>query len=99
MKTTATRWWLVGLMAVLFLQGCGGSEHYGEVLAQKETTPISDILADPAAYSGKTVRVSGKISTECPAGCWFELGDGPAVLYVDIGGQERTAIRMAVEPR
>jgi hypothetical protein len=41
-----------------------------------EVTRIADILADPDAYLGKTVRVEGGILDVCPRkGCWMELGE------------------------
>ena len=65
-------------------QGCGGSETYGEAISETEMTAVSDILTNPADYDGRTVRVEGKIATECPSGCWFELQDGAALIYVDL---------------
>ena len=45
---------------------------------------ISDILTNPKGYDGKDVIVKGKISRECPSGCWFNLQDGNAVIYIDL---------------
>ena len=45
---------------------------------------IGDILQDPKGFGGKTVVVEGKISSECPSGCWFTLKDGNAVIYIDL---------------
>lgn len=40
---------------------------------------IDDLLADPRAYEGKTVRVEGMVTDVCPKrGCWMDLaGSGP----------------------
>lgn len=51
---------------------------------QGESVKIQDIIQNVAAFSGKNVAIEGKIETECPAGCWFIVGDGSASLYIDI---------------
>lgn len=76
---------VVMILASLALGGCGGTEQYGEKLTLTEVTTVSDILANPAAYQGRTVRIEGEIARECPTGCWFDLKDGSATIYVDIG--------------
>lgn len=52
---------------------------YGAGVKLAESTAMADILKDPAAYQGKTVRIEGMISDVCPKrGCWMELaGDVP----------------------
>jgi hypothetical protein len=45
---------------------------------------IADILVNPKEYDGKNVIVKGKISRECPSGCWFNLQEGNAVIYIDL---------------
>lgn len=78
---------LAAALGAMALQGCSSSEQYGKAVTEGTVTAISDILAEPAAYEGRAVRVRGEIITECPSGCWFELGDGPAVVYVDIASE------------
>ncbi len=52
------------------------AESYGDGVKLTETTPIANILADPDAYIGKTVRVEGGVLDVCPKkGCWIEIGD------------------------
>ncbi len=47
---------------------------YGDGVDLADTTPIGDIVADPEAWAGKTVRVEGKVTGVCPKkGCWMEL--------------------------
>ena len=76
---------LIGLLLAFALAlGCGKTETYGEAIMETEVTAVSDILGSPAAYDGETVRIEGKIATECPSGCWFELQDDGAIIYVDI---------------
>jgi hypothetical protein len=52
--------------------------------AAVNTTRVGDILQDPKVFDGKTVVVEGKISRECPSGCWFTLKDGNAEIYIDL---------------
>ena len=51
---------------------------YGAGVKLAAATPMADILKDPNAYAGKTVRVEGLIAEVCPKrGCWMELaGEG-----------------------
>lgn len=75
-------------LTALVLGGCSrGPEQYGEKLTVTEITPVSDILANPGAFAGRTVRIEGEIARECPTGCWFDVRDGGATIYVDIGPQ------------
>jgi len=52
---------------------------YGAGVTIDDKVSIDDLLADPAAYDGKTVRVEGMVTDVCPKrGCWMDLaGDGP----------------------
>lgn len=72
------------LALALLAQSCGSVETYGEAVTLKTKTAVSDILQNPAMYDGKTVRVEGKIANECPSGCWFELRESTAIIYVDL---------------
>jgi hypothetical protein len=39
-------------------------------------TPIADILATPADWEGKTVRVEGDVTSVCTfKGCWMDVAD------------------------
>jgi hypothetical protein len=49
-------------------------QSFGAGVTLAETASIDAILADPAAFKGKTVRVEGMILDVCPKrGCWMEL--------------------------
>jgi hypothetical protein len=51
-------------------------QNYGEPLklTEAETIDVEKLLADPASFEGKTVRVRGKVSGVCAAkGCWLEM--------------------------
>jgi hypothetical protein len=49
-------------------------ESFGAGVSLKDTTPIDRIIARPAEFEGKTVRVEGTISAVCTEmGCWMAL--------------------------
>ena len=64
------------------------AENISSAVTPVKTEPpvvkIADILVNPKEYDGKNVIVKGKISRECPSGCWFNLQDGNAVIYIDL---------------
>jgi hypothetical protein len=48
----------------------------GAPLTLKESVPVGKIAAEPAAYTGKTVQVKGKVTEVCQMmGCWMSLAD------------------------
>ncbi len=108
------------LLGVLSLAGCDRgprseaatapsqavkTQSFGAGVSVAETTPIDKILAEPAAYNGKTVRVEGMVVDVCPKrGCWFEMAgeaagqklkfkvtDGEMVFPIDSKGMYASA--------
>ena len=78
---------VVFIMLSIFVaaaSGCGHHETYGERISNRNITALGNILAHPKDYDGKTVTIKGKITLECNTGCWFNLKDGDAVIYVDL---------------
>jgi hypothetical protein len=49
-----------------------------------------DIIQKSSEYVGKDVVLEGKIVQECGAGCWFNLKDSTAVIYVDLAPSNLT---------
>jgi hypothetical protein len=48
--------------------------RYGKPLTVKETTTVSDILANPGQYDGKRVKVEGAVVDVCKMrGCWIKI--------------------------
>ncbi len=69
-----------------------GAETFGAAPTVKEVTPIPELLAKPADFQGKTVRVEGIVTGVCTMmGCWMALAPtdapkGQAILIkVDDG--------------
>ena len=76
---------LILLVSVWILSGCGSKPGiYGKAITETKTTAVSEISASPANFSGKDVRLEGKIVQECPAGGWFMLKDNTGVIFVDL---------------
>jgi len=61
-----------------------GSAGVAPVKIEPPVVKIGDILTNPKEYDGKNVIVKGKITRECPSGCWFNLQEGNAVIYIDL---------------
>ncbi len=60
---------------------------YGSGVTLSETTAVAAILDQPAAFTGKEVRVAGEVKEVCEmAGCWMELkaGEGERSLKVKV---------------
>lgn len=71
---------LMRLSLTLLLAACavlyGAEKRLGKPLALTSQTPIKEILAEPARYTGKPVQVKGKITEVCEMmGCWTNLTD------------------------
>ena len=69
-----------------------GAETFGTAPTVRDATPIAELLAKPADFQGKTVRVEGVVTGVCTMmGCWMALAPadapkGPAILIkVDDG--------------
>lgn len=51
---------------------------YGEPmkLSDSAAVPVSTVLANPATYEGKYVRLAGSVTKVCQSkGCWLEMAD------------------------
>jgi hypothetical protein len=52
-----------------------GETVYGKGVSSRETMPVSELLAHPDTYVGKTVRVQGLAVGVCEhRGCWINIG-------------------------
>lgn len=76
-------------------------EKFGTGVSLTDTTPIAALVANPAAFDGKTVRVEGTVQAVCQEmGCWMALAatDGAAgtPLFVKV---EEGVIRLPVRAK
>lgn len=60
----------------------GEPTKFGKPVPSAQPVKLADLLASPASYVDKPIRVEGKISAVCPhAGCWIDVaGSGPDVV-------------------
>jgi hypothetical protein len=80
------------LLIISMSVATSGAETFGTAPTLSEVTPIAQVLAKPADFEGKTVRVEGVVTGVCTMmGCWMALAPidapkGPTVLIkVDDG--------------
>lgn len=76
----------------------------GKEISLKETTKVSDVLAKPSDFVGKTVLIQGKVLDVCTErGCWMKVSsdkkkeniiikvkDGEMVFPLDAKGKDVT---------
>jgi len=84
MHRTTSLWLLALSLTTVGIVGCGEVEQYGNAVEEDATADIGAILSTPASFDSMMVTVEGDIVTECPSGCWFELGEEGRAIYVDI---------------
>ncbi|NOT02658.1 MAG: DUF4920 domain-containing protein [Phycisphaerales bacterium] len=75
------------LFLFLGIIGCAPKyAQFGEPMAaeQSATVAVADVLADPQAYDGKHIRLTGVVDSVCAAkGCWIRIappGGGDTVF-------------------
>jgi hypothetical protein len=87
----------------------------GSGVTLDRATPIADVIAGPATFAGRTVRVEGVVTAVCEhMGCWMTLapagaaGDPPAtlrlkvedgVIVFPVSARGRTAVAQGVVAR
>ena len=87
----------------------------GSGVSLETATPIADVIASPANFAGRTVRVEGVVTAVCEhMGCWMTLapagaaGDRPptlrlkvedGVIVFPVSARGRTAVAQGVLTR
>ncbi len=77
---------IVLLGSIMVFTGCGGRKVTGTpAAADTPAVTLSEILVNPAAYSGKTVVLVGQISSVCASQCDFTYNEKSqsVVIYMD----------------
>ena len=68
------RFIVVSLFFLMLIPSVTFSKTFGQGVTLPEETAISSIIDNPAAYVGKTVKVSGLVVDVCSTrGCWIYL--------------------------
>lgn len=63
-------------VSVVAAAGAEKGTKYGEGVKLATSVKVADLLATPADYIGKTVRVDGIVRGVCQAmGCWIQIAD------------------------
>lgn len=64
---------------------------FGQPVSAGDTTQLSTIVADPAKFSGKTVKTEGVVKAVCQsAGCWMEIEP----VGAEAGAARRAHVKM-----
>jgi hypothetical protein len=75
MKRTTTA--LLAVLLLLPLTLLADAGKFGAPLGDSPKVALADLVKDPAAFSGKTVKTEGTVSSVCQEkGCWMILKSG-----------------------
>ena len=56
---------------------------FGAGFTVEAVTPAATLLADPASFESRTVRVEGRVADVCQkAGCWMVIAEGDQTMRV-----------------
>jgi hypothetical protein len=62
-------------------------KKFGSEITEKSSTPLNDLMKEPAKFSAKTVRTEGVVSAVCQSsGCWMELKDTAGQAHIKMSG-------------
>ncbi|MHC5209775.1 MAG: DUF4920 domain-containing protein [Planctomycetota bacterium] len=60
-----------------------GWEVYGADIGSGTTVSLAELLTEPLAHDGKTVRLQETVTETCQSkGCWMTLGSGESLVRV-----------------
>jgi hypothetical protein len=66
---------LILVFLVAFI-GTVNDEKLGTGVSLKDVTPIADVVKNPEAYVGKTIRIDGTATAVCQhMGCWMAVSE------------------------
>lgn len=83
MKRIAPALPLLLLLPLSLVATSGKAGKFGAPLGDSPKVALSDLVKDPAAWSGKTVRTEGVVAAVCQgSGCWMTLKSGDASVRV-----------------
>ena len=72
------------LLTLVLMAGCTtAKQSFGNPIPSFEQKSVKDLFSTAIPQS-MVVMVEGRITTECPAGCWFYLDDGTGSVYVTL---------------
>lgn len=73
-------------MFLLLLLSFDGPTVYGAGVKQEtQSVTIETLMANPAAYLDKVVKVEGTVQEVCPkAGCWMDISSGTSKVRIKV---------------
>jgi hypothetical protein len=75
------------LLLSLPLTVLAGAEKFGAPLSGAPVVALQDLVANPDAWAGRTVRTEGPVSAVCSQkGCWMTLKAGEKIVRVTFKG-------------
>ncbi len=84
MKLNTTHITVLSTMIIILAASCqSGDTAYGGDITLEQVTPLTALYAEPTAFSGQEVLVSGQVTEVCQEkGCWLALdaGNGEALI-------------------
>jgi hypothetical protein len=64
-----------------------GSKTFGAPIGQGELTSLASLAAEPARFSGKTIKTEGTVTAVCQhMGCWMEIGTDDKLAHIKMAG-------------
>ena len=61
------------IVFILFASCYKTEKQYGKEISNNEIVTIENILKNSDKHNNKTVKIKGKIVSECTTGCWFYI--------------------------
>jgi hypothetical protein len=76
---------LLTLLALFTLSATAESTKVGQPVGDGPLVKLTDLVANPQAYAGKTVKVRGQVAGVCEMmGCWMELVDAGSKMRIQV---------------
>jgi hypothetical protein len=70
---------VLGFVAMASMAMASSQEKFGAGVALDQATPIADIVKNPEAFVGKTLRIDGTATAVCAhMGCWMAVSESAA---------------------
>jgi hypothetical protein len=62
-------------------------KEFGAPITEVKTTALTDIVKEPAKFTGHTIRTEGVVSAVCKSmGCWMEIADESGAAHIKMAG-------------
>jgi hypothetical protein len=80
----------IGFVALASVAMAAVEEKFGAGVTLTESTAIADVVKDPEAFAGKTIRIDGTVTAVCEnMGCWMAVAES--------GAKDAATVRVKVD--